>query len=72
MVVGGLERDPDIELQDAVAPQQQPVAAGDGRTVPLSSSPSKRAAGVTVAMRRRPYGVSPTSVMLGSDRRAGA
>src|SRR4051812_7830004 len=39
--------------------------AGDGSTVPLISSPSK-VPPVTVAMRRRPYGVSPTSVMLGS------
>src|SRR5829696_1008753 len=41
---------------------------GEGSTVPLSSSPSK-VPPVTVAMRRRPYGVSPTSVMLGSTVR---
>src|SRR4029453_10603743 len=41
---------------------------GDGSTVPLSSSPSK-VPPVTVAMRRRPYGVSPTSVMFGSTVR---
>src|SRR4029450_5130406 len=41
---------------------------GDGSTVPLSSSPSK-VPPVTVAMRRRPYGVSPTSVMVGSTVR---
>src|SRR5512134_201709 len=41
---------------------------GDGRTVPLSSSPSK-VPPVTVAMRRRPYGVSPTSVVWGSTVR---
>src|SRR5918994_1268231 len=41
---------------------------GEGNTVPLSSSPSK-VPPITVAMRRRPYGVSPTSVMLGSTVR---
>src|SRR6516225_6571530 len=39
--------------------------AGDGSTVPLSSSPSKWPP-FTVAMRRRPYGVSPTSAKSGS------
>src|SRR6266446_10055795 len=39
--------------------------AGVGKTVPFSSSPSKWPP-VTVPMRRRPYGVSPTSVKLGS------
>src|SRR5690242_18235593 len=38
---------------------------GAGSTVPRISSPSK-VPPVTAAMRRRPYGVSPTSVMLGS------
>src|SRR5579883_2097724 len=38
---------------------------GAGSTVPRISSPSK-VPPVTAAMRRRPYGVSPTSVMSGS------
>src|SRR6478672_3961963 len=41
---------------------------GAGSTVPWSSSPSK-VPPVTVAMRRRPYGVSPTSVKFGSTVR---
>src|ERR1051326_6617669 len=39
--------------------------AGAGSTVPFSSSPAKWPP-VTVPMRRWPYGVSPTSVKLGS------